>query len=225
MIRVHVLCEGATEEAFVKALMAPHFENLGTYLYPSLLGKPGHKGGNVGFERLLTDTRNRLLGDSSAYCTTFFDFYALPTDFPGKAAALKQTTVSGKALAVCTNLVSALQGKFGEKPIQRFVPFVQMYEFEALLFSDAKGFAKGIDRPTLAKDFQRIRDSFSSPEAINDSAVTAPSKRIQSLVSTYQKPLHGPLAALAIGLPTIRRECALFDSWLKKLETLSPATS
>src|SRR5215813_11167656 len=98
MIRVHVICEGQTEEAFVKGLLAPHFERIEIFLYPSLLGKPGHKGGNVKFDRLLTDTRIRLLTDTTAYCTTFFDFYALPTDFPGKEAATEHPAIKDKAM-------------------------------------------------------------------------------------------------------------------------------
>ncbi len=86
MIRVHVICEGQTEEMFVNELMRDHFYSFGVVLVPALVGKPGHKGGNFKFERLLSDVRNRLLGDSTAYCTTFFDFYGLPEDFPGKRA-------------------------------------------------------------------------------------------------------------------------------------------
>lgn len=225
MIRVHIICEGQTEEAFVKGLLAPHFEQTQIFLLPSLLGKPGHKGGSVKFERLHIDIRNRLLGDPTAYCTTFFDFYALPTDFPGKEAASECVAISDKALAICDNLANSLQDKLGEDPIRRFIPYVQMYEFEALLFSHCGRFAKGIDRSHLAPDFQSIRNSFSSPEEINDSPVTAPSKRVLELVSGYEKPLYGTLAALEIGLKTMRRECKLFDAWLKKLEALKTEES
>jgi hypothetical protein len=45
---------------------------------------------------------------------------------------------------------------------------------------------------------------------IDDSPVTAPSKRVARLVRRYEKPLFGTLAALEIGLPTIRRECPHF---------------
>lgn len=60
-----------------------------------------------------------------------------------------------------------------------------------------------------------------TPEEINDSSDTAPSKRLQILIPGYQKPLMGVLAALEIGLETIRRECPLFANWIKKLEQRS----
>ena len=105
----------------------------------------------------------------------------------------------------------------------RFVPFVVMHEFEALLFSDCEAFARGIGRPDLGVDLQRIRDHFEHPEEINDSPHSAPSKRIEVLVPGYQKPLMGTLAALEIGLGTMRDECPHFGHWLDRLEGLPRA--
>jgi hypothetical protein len=95
-----------------------------------------------------------------------------------------------------------------------------MHEFEGLLFSDCPAFAAGIYRNNLAAEFQKIRDEFNTPEEINDSPITAPSKRVKHLVPGYEKPLMGSLAAIAIGLSRIRDECPLFDCWLRSLEAL-----
>ena len=103
---------------------------------------------------------------------------------------------------------------------RRFIPFVVMHEFEALLFSDCAAFARGVGRPTLARSFQAIRDQFDNPEAINDSPITAPSKRVEQLIPGYQKPLFGNVAALEIGLNKIRDACPHFGSWLQKLEAV-----
>ena len=220
MIRIHVICEGQTEETFVKELLAPHFAFMDVYLEPALIGKPGHKGGRVNFDRLFTDARNRLLGDQTAFCTTFFDFYALPTDFPGKTEASDKPSINDKAMCVQARLVEALTSKLGDVAMQRFIPYVQMHEYEALLFSDPARFAEGISRTSLAPSFQAIRDEFNTPEEINDSPMTAPSKRVQNLAAGYEKPVYGTLAALEIGLDTIRRECLLFNTWLERIEHL-----
>jgi hypothetical protein len=106
---------------------------------------------------------------------------------------------------------------------ERFLPFVVMHEFEALLFSDCEGFARGIARPELAASLQRERDQFADPEEIDDSPISAPSKRVARLMRSYQKPLHGPLAALEIGLPRIRAACPHFARWLSGLEALPAA--
>jgi hypothetical protein len=100
----------------------------------------------------------------------------------------------------------------------RFIPFLMMHEFEGLLFSDCEVFGKGIGRPELAGEFQTIRDQFTSPEEINDSPITAASKRVLDLVQGYSKPLLGTLALLEIGLDAIRAECPHFRRWLTRLE-------
>ena len=102
----------------------------------------------------------------------------------------------------------------------RFVPFVTLHEFEGLLFSDCTRFAEGIGRAELAGQFQEIRDAFETPEEIDDSPETAPSKRVEALVPRYQKPFLGALAALAIGLDGIRAECPHFRDWLERLERI-----
>ena len=100
-----------------------------------------------------------------------------------------------------------------------------MHEFEALLFSDCTRFATGIGLPNLAGTFQAIRNAFASPEEINDSPITAPSKRLESLVPSYEKPLLGTLAALEIGLDIMRAECPHFKQWIETLEGLSRTTA
>lgn len=221
MIRVHVICEGQTEEMFVNELLQPVFQAQGILLIPALVGKPGRKGGNFKFERLHSDVENRLLGDRTAYCTTFFDYYGLPKDFPGKEAHDSQADIQVKAAAVQQAMTAKLVQLIGQDPMRRFIPFVQMYEFEALLFSDPAAFAKGIDREHLIQSLTKIAEQFVSPEHINNSPQTAPSKRIEALISDYEKPLMGTLAALEVGIRVMREKCLLFNAWLTQLEQLS----
>jgi hypothetical protein len=101
---------------------------------------------------------------------------------------------------------------------ERFIPYVLMHEFEGLLFSDCEGFARGIGRPDLVGPLSAIRSGFATPEHINDSPDTAPSKRIEKLIPGYQKPFVGNLAAIEIGLEAIRNECPHFKEWLERLE-------
>src|SRR5260370_5075729 len=102
----------------------------------------------------------------------------------------------------------------------RFVAFVVMHEFEGLLFSDCGAFSRAIGRPNIESKLRAIRDQFSTPEEINDSPETAPSKRVEAIVPEYEKPLFGALAVLEIGLARIRVECVHFDHCLKRLESL-----
>ena len=92
---------------------------------------------------------------------------------------------------------------------------------DLLLFSHPKKLAQGINQANLSAPLQTIRNAFDSPEEINNSFDTSPSKRIGKLYPAYDKPIHGSLAAIEIGLDIIRQECQRFDKWLKELEALS----
>jgi len=181
MIRVKIICEGESEETFVGELLRKPFLSKGIELTPILLG------GSVKFQRIQLNARNILRQDKSAYCTTFIDFYGLPARFPGKSEA--SGTSAEKAQAVCAAMHRQFSNAIGENVARRFIPYVQMHEFEALLFSDPKNFAAGIYENAAAEKFQTIRDEFDTPEDINDNTETAPSKRVLEVVARYDKPV------------------------------------
>ncbi len=223
MSRIHIICEGQTEESFVNELLAPHLAAFGVFPSASLIGTPGHKGGNVSTPRMVGDIVRRLRGDPTAHCTTFFDFYGLHPDFIGKAAALTKLDIRTKAATIETALAAEVIAKVGPDAMPRFIPYIQMYEFEALLFSVPSKMAKGLYTPHLEKKFADIRTAFATPEEINNSRATAPSKRIIKELPAYDKVTAGSLAALAVGLDDMRRECHRFDEWVTRLEKLSGA--
>lgn len=222
MTRVRIVCEGQTEEEFVNNLLFDHLYAYGVHAIPIVIREGRHRGGDVRYERVFINIRNSLLQEKTCYCSTLIDFYGLPAKFPGKSIAKAQSNLNDKAASFCLAFENALKRDIGENSVRRFIPYVQMHEFEALLFSDPERLAHGIDRPDLRSELTRIGNSFATPEHINDSRTTAPSKRIIKLFPGYelQKPLYGGLAALEIGLPKIRQECPLFNAWLAKLETL-----
>ena len=165
---------------------------------------------------------HHLKQDAGCLVSTMVDYYGLPqggaSAWPGRKAATA-TVYSDKANniedALLADVCQHMEGSFNPN---RFVPYVMMHEFEAMLFSDCVAFSRGFDIPSLAGQFQAVRDTFGSPEEIDDSPQTAPSKRVENLVPRYNKPLFGTLAALEIGLEAIRRECPHFRSWLARLE-------
>lgn len=220
MVRVHVICEGQTEEIFVNEVLARGLRERAIHLLPALVGKPGHKGGALTSQRLVVDIRTRLLGDTTAYCTTLFDYYRLPKGFPGREEALREQSTRDKARCICSGLTDFLGQSLGEDAVRRFVPYVQMHEFEGILFSSPVALATGICQPQLVSGLQNIRKLFVTPEDINDGAETAPSKRISKLYPAYDKPLYGSLAAMEMGLDVIRKECPLFNEWVSTLEAL-----
>ena len=149
------------------------------------------------------------------------DYYGLPTAFPGKTEAGNDVQCKEKFQRIVQSLSSQVTKTLGEKAGQRFIPYIQMYEFEALLFSQPQVLADSLQQSRLAESFARIRQQFATPEEINDSPQTAPGKRIEKLYLAYDKPVHPLLAAREIGLEAICRECHLFNDWVKGLESLA----
>ena len=219
MVRVYVLVEGQTEETFVKSVLQPHFNGRDIYLFPRLIGKPGHRGGIGEYPRARRDILHTLKQDAGAFCTTMFDYYGMPDSWPDREAARhkplaeKPATIEDAILADISNeLVEGYN-------CVRCIPYVQMHEFEALLFSSPKLLADGLELRNES-EVQRIRDQFQSPEEINDSQQTAPSKRIRGLNAGYSKVTDGVLISQKIGLNAMRAECPHFNEWIEKLQTL-----
>ena len=222
MSRLLVHVEGPTEETFVNELLWPYLHDRGySAVSARLLGNArqrSRRGGIKGWDEVRKDILRHLKQDVGCFATTMVDYYGLPQTWPGRKAAggiafaQKAKTVEDALLA---DIGQEMDGAFNA---DRFIPYVMMHEFEAMLFSDCEGFGRGIGRVDLVQPLQTIRDQFASPEEIDDSPHTAPSKRIEHLVPGYQKPFMGNLAALEIGIHTICRECPHFGEWLERLE-------
>jgi hypothetical protein len=215
MTRVCIVCEGLTETNFVEQCLAPHLAVLGVYVYASILQAPSgnHKGGRVTVERLVKHLSHKYREFDRL--TTLVDFYGFKDRDGRSRAQVEQAILDG--VGQCTT---------GFDP--RFVrPYVQMHEFEGLLFSDVAQFQWVLDGWTEAARaaLLSIRQAFQSPEDINDSPMTAPSKRLEHIFGkgVYSKPEHGPIIAQEIGLKTIRSQCPQFGAWVSHLENWGQA--
>ncbi len=220
MSRILVHVEGQTEEAFVNRVLAPHLCGLGyASVSARLVGNArqrSRRGGIKPWDSVRRDILNHLRNDQTALATTMVDYYGMPNTWPGREQAGRRATLRERAAAVEQAILEDVSMAIGHPP--RFVPYVVMHEFEGLLFSDPDRFAESLGKPDLASEFVAIRGEFQTPEDINDSPDTAPSKRVLNLYQSYQKPLMGTLAMEEIGLDTVRGACPLFDTWIAVLE-------
>ena len=226
MPRLLVHVEGQTEESFIKDVLRPHLVSDFGYADVSarLLGNArqrSRRGGIQGWNAVRRDIVRHLQEDPGAISTTMVDFYGMPQTgnraWPGRAQS-DLMPFERKAELVQDWIARDIAADFGGALQDRFLPYVVMHEYEGLLFSDPGSFAEAIGSRELADRFQAVRNEFRTPEEINDSLATAPSKRVESLVPGYQKPLMGSIAAQRIGLDMIRKECPYFDSWVQALE-------
>ena len=206
MIRLVISVEGQTEEEFVKRVLAEHLRRKGVEPIPIQLGSARGRssGGNVSTKRLVSEMT--LLRHSFDAVTSLVDFYGFRC----------------KSDKTVDQLEEDLRQKLGYPWYPEIViPYIQQYEFEGLLFSDASVFADLIDAPEgSVQALQGIRSRFQTPEDINDHKDTAPSKRIKQVIPKYHKNVDGPPLAEKIGLDKIRAECPRFNDWLTNLESL-----
>lgn len=221
MARLHLFAEGLTEQTFADTVLKPHLANFGVYMQkPTLIAHSRrrgivHRGGGRNFPAMQNDINRRLKQESGndVFFTTMIDLYALPAKFPGVEEAEKLRHDPYKR-------VEALERSwFAATDDHRFIPFIQLHEFEAYLFCDVSQFAFFFDK---ADSQISALDDVQSPEQIDDGQHTAPSKRIIAQFPEYEsaKTTVGPQMAEQIGLATIRSKCPHFKAWVERLEQL-----
>jgi len=223
MREIIVFAEGQTEERFIKQVVAPALSELQLYLKPQLLKtSQAGRGGALSFDRFLLNARNTMRQRPDVVLSTFIDLYGLGTDFPEFESSKRLQDVHQRVEYLERALHAAVVARVDCRP-DRFLPHIQPYEYEGLLFSDVDALAD--TEPTWNKALpalQKVRAAFDSPEHINDGYATKPSKRLEDLLHPrYKKTTHGPRAAARISLETIERECRHFKHWMDSLRELA----
>lgn len=219
---LHVLCEGQTEERFVKEVLAPYLQQFSIFPKPILLltsKKKNARGGMISYaqaKRDLTILFKRHTDNASEHhvFTTMFDFYALPDDFPGAANQVDDQDVRRH--------IASLEHEFASDiSHDAFIPYIQLHEFESLLFVDITKLA--LEYPKCMdsiNDLKTQTDTYGDPEMINNSPETAPSKRIiKSLEKeyNYNKVQSGSAITYIIGIESLLHKCKHFSEWVDKI--------
>jgi hypothetical protein len=222
IVEIVAIVEGPTEQIFIRDIVTPFLAKKNIFLTPIILSKPGQKGGDVKFTRAKNDFERHLKQRPDTYLTLFVDYYGIKKGWPGRDISVDENRMlsnSEKAKKVndaTMQEVSQLYNDF--RPEKRFIPFIAMYEFEALLFSDSQILA---DKLQVSKEMiDNILSECREPENINDSPANAPSKRLEALSDRFKKTTTGITVAKEIGLQKIRAKCPIFNEWLTKLEHL-----
>lgn len=204
---IYFIVEGSTEVQFIENSLRYYFaeKNIGDI-------RAFNMGGSNSYMRYRKDVTTFLKKENDIIVTTLIDFFRLPNDFPGYENAKR---LNGSQLQI-----EYVESKIHESiNHNRFIPYIQLHEFEGLLFTDMKGFTQipGCNPRALA-ELKSIIENYPNPELINDGAETSPSQRLKRIVSAYNKPLYGAYIALENGLNSIINKCPRFRGWLERLE-------
>jgi len=225
MKRLYMTVEGQTEAAFAEKVLSPHLTRFEVYLHPPrLTGLHRRRRGRIPqggllntFGHALTDMRNWLQEDQSsdARFTMMVDLYSLPNDFPGYNTGMNKVTGREQAVALQESLMAEMNDP-------RFIPYLQLHEYEALVLVDPRRIATLYEITNAQINALCDEcDRFSTPEEINHGQHSHPKYRIQQRVPAYDENIAGPLLAEDIGLPTLRKRCPHFGEWLTRLEQLN----
>ena len=211
MVRVAISVEGQTEDEFCKQILAPYLLGKNIQLIPIIVAtsreKCGvkHKGGCINLARVKSEVTKLL--SSFDYVTTFYDLYGF----------------DGVSNITANELEDKMTQLFNHR---KFIPYIQKYEFETLLFSEPSYYEELFSTPQANLDMRAIIDSFNGNiEEINNSPQTAPSKRIIEFFDTYDdnfdKVFHGYSIIEEIGLEKVLEKAPRFRAWVEKIEALA----
>lgn len=209
MTRLAVVVEDRTEERFVKSVLGPHQIDVGIEAVPYLVGSGTRKvgGGDVHVDILISDLILTL--DEFDAATSLVDFYGF-RDREGRTAEQLESVILEEIMRERNN-----------NPRVRH--YIQMHEFEGLLFSNPEAFGvigrRGA-RPDIAR-LRQIRCEFDTPEDINDSQDSAPNKQLENAVRGYRKIDDGFAVAKETGIERIFEECPRFRRWLEWINGLA----
>ena len=215
-VRLNFIVEGQTEERFVNTVLRDHFADQSVVAVAHCVTTRRdhrakhlkHRGGLTTYRHARDDIHRWLQEDSSgnARFTTMFDLYGLPTDFPRYADAARVSDPYERVEILETALSEAI----GDR---RFIPYIQLHEFEALLFADPQQLeTQFLDRPSEIQQLIETAKRLGSPELVDDGPTTAPSKRITAAIPDYRsrKASAGPIVAAKIGLQVLQSQCRHF---------------
>jgi hypothetical protein len=170
-------------------------------------------GGMSSWSKVIPEIQT-LLRDSSAFLTTMFDLYGLPADTPGLASTTNQPPHQRAVM-----IEAAIAAEFIENG--HFRPYLQVHEFEALVFVDPPVAAKKANDSQVEKALRLAVEHAGEPELVNDNPNTAPSKRLLAVWPDYVKTVDGVAIVAEVGLIRLRAKCPHFGQWLDWFDLLA----
>ena len=219
MKRIIVICEGPTEKEFCNTILTPYFSSLGIYLNAPLI-KRSH-GGIVPWPSLQQQINIHLRTERNAYVTTMIDYYGITSkhNFPLWEESRKEPDVYKRIELLERGMKEGLD----EGLRSRFIPYIQLHEFEGLLFSNVDVYDRVIPQGDLIgkEELLQTAAAFDNPELINNSPETSPSHRVERIVKGYDKVVYGNYLAESIGLNKMRERCPRFNDWIDTLANVS----
>lgn len=213
MKRLIIVCEGPTENEFCLEVLAPELRRADIYVEAPLIKKSN--GGIVPWAAIKRQIEMHL-HQGDAFVSLLLDYYGIRDSykFPGWMESKRIASMPDRWRFLCDSMKSDISPELAP----RFIPYMQMHEFESLLFSDIEVFQTNFSSNEM--DFSILKNAIRecpNPEEINSRPTLAPSKRLLAAIPGYEKVVYGNLLAIDIGLNRMVEKCPLFSQWISAL--------
>ena len=210
MKTIIIICEGPTEEVFCSNLLSQYLQN-SCRIEIRLLG------GNCNWQRIKDMLEKALKQQKNALVTTFFDYYGVKTKkFPNwkETVGINKANVRERIEILENGMLEEIDSNLR----YRFIPYVQLHEFEALLFNNIEVFDEMFEFEQYDRaELLNIFNEFPDPEMIDQGTETSPSHRLIKIIPAYRKVIQGNAIAEKIGIEQIRQKNKHFNDWIEQL--------
>ena len=148
-----------------------------------------------------------------------FDLYRLDSGFPGFEDCATHTEALQRVKCIETAFADDIDQEFGKEGIsRRFIPYIQLHEFESLVFADPEALLTvRPNQEDAIKQLLEIKQAAGGAELVNGGHETTPSKRLLNLIPDYAKTVDGILTIKHIGFPKLKSQCPHFACWTERL--------
>lgn len=216
MKRLVIIAEGETEESFVNNILCPFFCSKGIYNSIQCFKTKHSHGGMSKYSYIKKDILN-IIYEKDVVVSMMIDFYRLPSDFPGFNDLKATQTHQEQANLLETRIKKDLEDSQNQL-FDNFIPYIQLHEFEALVFASISGIDSLFERSEMDYNgLMNVIQQYPNPEDINNHPDTAPSVRLKKLISGYNKVLHGIDIINTVGMAELLEKCPRFKTWIESM--------
>lgn len=214
MRSVAIMVEGRTEERFVEEILQG-FVGDDVWLRPivghtkRVSGQKAKRGG-AAWKHYRSHLRSLCSQPQWSAVTTLIDLYGFPADIQ---LAEPLATSGGHAAAAQLSEVMTR-----EVDDARFIPFVMVHEFEALVIAAGAHLPSVFGQARAANEFQKLLSEHDgNAELIDSHPHSSPAARVEGTIAEYSKVRDGIDIIEQAGLRSCLHACPQLAEWIEWL--------
>ena len=214
MRSVAIVVEGRTEERFVEEILQVFVGN-DVWLRPivahtkRIAGRKAKRGG-AAWTHYRSHLRSLCSQPQWWAVTTLIDLYGFPADIQ-----LAESLGTSGGHAAAAQLCEVMAREIGDT---RFLPFVMVHEFEALVIAAGARLPSVFGKARAAHEFQKLlAEHDGNAELIDSHPHSSPAARVEGIIAEYSKVRDGIDIIERAGLRSCLHACPQLAEWIEWL--------